>query len=94
LSELDGWWAEAYAPDIGWAVGDGRDRGDDASWDATEASALYELLEREVIPTFYDRDERGIPREWIARVRESMARLTPAFSANRTVRQYTEEQYT
>jgi glycogen phosphorylase len=93
LSELDGWWAEAYAPDIGWAVGDGRDRGDDASWDATEASALYELLEREVIPTFYDRDERGIPREWVARVRESMARLTPAFSANRTVRQYTEEHY-
>jgi starch phosphorylase len=94
LSELDGWWAEAYAPDIGWAVGDGRDRGDDASWDATEAGALYELLEREVIPAFYDRDERGIPREWVARVRESMARLTPAFSANRTVRQYTEEHYT
>ena len=93
LSELDGWWAEAYSPEVGWAIGDGREHGDDPAWDATEAETLYALLEREVIPEFYARDESGIPRRWVARMRESMARLTPTFSTNRVVRQYTEEHY-
>ena len=85
LSELDGWWAEAYSPEVGWAIGDGREHGDDPSWDATEAESLYAVLEREVIPEFYSRDERGIPRGWVARMRESMARLTPSF---RQIAQY------
>jgi len=93
LSELDGWWAEAYSPEVGWAIGDGREHGDDPSWDAAEAETLYGLLEREVIPEFYARDEYGIPRGWVARMRESMARLTPAFSTHRAVRQYTDEHY-
>jgi starch phosphorylase len=93
LSELDGWWAEAYSPEVGWAIGDGREHGDDPFWDATEAESLYALLEGEVIPEFYARDERGIPRRWVARMRESMARLTPTFSTNRAVRQYTDEHY-
>jgi starch phosphorylase len=93
LSELDGWWAEAYSPEVGWAIGDGREHGDDPSWDAVEAESLYALLEKEVIPEFYARDGEGIPRRWVARMRESMARLTPAFSTNRVVRQYTEEYY-
>jgi starch phosphorylase len=93
LSELDGWWAEAYAPEVGWAIGDGQDRGDDPSWDAAEADALYTLLEQQIVPCFYDRDQQGIPRYWVAKMRESMCRLTPAFSANRSVRQYTEEHY-
>ena len=93
LSELDGWWAEAYTPEVGWALGDGREHGDDPAWDAAEAEALYELLEREVIPEFYARDEQGIPTAWVARMRESMARLTPRFSANRAVREYTEQHY-
>jgi glycogen phosphorylase len=93
LSELDGWWAEAYTPGVGWALGDGQEHGDDPSWDAAEAQALYDLLEREVIPEFYSRDENGIPRAWVARMRESMAQLTPRFSANRTVREYTEQHY-
>jgi len=93
LSELDGWWAEAYVPDLGWALGDGREHGTDANWDAAEAEALYERLEREVIPEFYTRDEKGIPTAWIARMRESMARLTPRFSAARTVREYVEQHY-
>jgi starch phosphorylase len=93
LSELDGWWAEAYSPEVGWAIGDGREHGDDPSWDAAEAESLYALLEKEVVPEFYARDEQGIPRGWVGRMRESMARLTPAFSANRAVRQYTEEHY-
>ncbi len=93
LSELDGWWAEAYASDVGWAIGDGQEHGDDPAWDAAEAQTLYERLEREVIPEFYARDEKGIPTAWVARMRESMARLTPLFSANRAVRQYTEQHY-
>ena len=93
LSELDGWWAEAYSPEVGWAIGDGREHGDNPSWDAAEAEHLYAVLEREVIPEFYTRDEQGIPRGWVSRMRESMARLTPAFSTNRVVRQYTEEHY-
>jgi starch phosphorylase len=93
LSELDGWWAEAYTPQVGWALGDGEEHGDDPSWDAVEAEALYDLLEREVIPEFYTRNEDGIPTVWVARMRESMAQLTARFSANRTVREYTEQHY-
>jgi starch phosphorylase len=93
LSELDGWWAEAYAPEVGWALGDGQEHGDDPARDAAEAEALYELLEHEVISEFYSRDERGIPGAWVARMRESMARLTPRFSATRAVREYTEKYY-
>jgi starch phosphorylase len=93
LSELDGWWAEAYAPELGWALGDGREHGDDPAWDAAEAEALYDLLEREVIPEFYARDQDGIPTAWVARMRESMARLTSRFSANRAVCDYTEQHY-
>jgi starch phosphorylase len=90
---LDGWWAEAYAPEVGWALGDGQEHGDDPAWDAAEAEALYERLEREVIPEFYARDDKGIPVAWVARMRESMARLTPQFCADRTVREYTEQHY-
>jgi len=93
LSELDGWWAEAYSPDVGWALGDGQEHGDDAAWDAGEARQLYDLLEYEVVPEFYERDAAGVPVAWIRRMRESMARLTPEFSANRCVREYTERFY-
>jgi starch phosphorylase len=93
LSELDGWWAEAYTPEVGWALGDGQEHHDDAARDAAEAEALYGLLEREVVPEFYTRDDRDIPTAWVARMRESMARLTPRFSADRAVREYTEQHY-
>jgi starch phosphorylase len=93
LSELDGWWAEAYTPEVGWALGDGQEHGDDPAWDAAEAVTLYERLEREVIPEFYARDNQGIPTAWVARMRESMAQLTPRFSADRAVREYTEQHY-
>ena len=93
LSELDGWWAEAYEPTVGWAIGDGKEHGDDAALDAMEAEQLYQLLENEVIPTFYERDDQGIPRNWINKIRHSMAKLTPEFSASRTVMEYTEKYY-
>jgi starch phosphorylase len=93
LSELDGWWAEAYTPEVGWALGDGQEHGDDPAWDAAEANALYNLLEQELVPEFYSRNDKGIPKAWVARIRESMAILTPRFSANRSVREYTEQHY-
>jgi len=93
LSELDGWWAEAYTPEVGWALGDGQEHGNDPEQDAIEAEVLYDLLEREVIPEFYTRDEQGIPRAWVNRMRESMALLTPRFCTNRTVCEYTEQHY-
>jgi starch phosphorylase len=93
LSELDGWWAGAFTPEVGWALGDGQEHGDDPAWDAAEAEALYDLLERDVVPEFYARDGQGIPTAWVARMRNSMADLTPRFSADRAVREYTEQHY-
>jgi glycogen phosphorylase len=72
-------------------LGDGQEHDDDPVWDAAEA--LYEVLEREVIPEFYTRNEQGIPTAWVARMRQSIARLTPRLSADRTVREYTEQHY-
>ncbi len=93
LSELDGWWAEAYGAEVGWALGDGLEHDEDREWDAREAEDLYRILEEEVIPAFYDRDAGGIPKRWTARMRASMAVLTPRFSANRMVREYVERLY-
>jgi starch phosphorylase len=90
LSELDGWWAEAYDPAVGWALGN--PVGDHAD-DAAEADRLYSLLETEIVPEFYDRDGAGLPRAWLARVRASMTRLTPRFSSNRMVAEYVEHHY-
>jgi glycogen phosphorylase len=92
LSELDGWWAEAYNPEVGWALGDGREH-HEPEHDAVEATRLYEILEQQVIPEFYDRDRAGIPTTWLKRIRASMARLTPQFSSNRMVREYVETIY-
>lgn len=93
LSELDGWWAEAYTPEVGWAIGDGQEHGEDPGWDAKEADTLYSLLEAEVIPEFYERNKSGMPDKWLGRIRESMAKLTPEFSATRAIREYTESHY-
>jgi glycogen phosphorylase len=93
ISVLDGWWDEAYAPDVGWAIPNGEAYGSDAECDATQANQLYDLLEKEIIPEFYTRNAEGIPVAWVNRMRESMARLTPHYSANRSVRQYTQEYY-
>ncbi|MCC6729345.1 MAG: alpha-glucan family phosphorylase [Chthonomonadales bacterium] len=92
LSELDGWWDEAYSPDVGWALGDGREH-TEPEWDAHEADELYGILEREVVPEFYDRGDDHLPHTWIARVRESMCRLTPRYSSYRMLREYVEKAY-
>lgn len=93
VSELDGWWAEAYTPEVGWAMGDGKEHGADPGWDAAEAETLYILLEQQIVPEFYNRDQNGMPSRWLERVRESMARLTPQFSASRAIREYTNSHY-
>jgi starch phosphorylase len=91
MSVLDGWWAEAYAPEVGWAI-------DAAATpavheNATDAGELYRLLEDEVVPTFYDRDARGIPKAWVKRMRASIATLAPLFSSNRMLQEYLDELY-
>jgi starch phosphorylase len=88
LSERDGWWAEAYSPDVGWALGDGSE----PTPDGGESDALYALLEREIVPEFYDRED-GIPRRWVKRIRASVATLAPRFSCNRMAREYVERAY-
>jgi len=78
LSELDGWWAEAYAPEVAGHSVTVRNTAADPAWDAVEAEALYERLECEVIPEFYNRNEKGIPTAWVARMREKHGAIDPA----------------
>ena len=92
ISELDGWWAEAYDAEVGWSIGDGKEH-PEPGWDGVEAEELYRLLEEEVIPEFYNRDAAGMPRAWIRRMRASMMRLAPHFSTNRMMREYLEKMY-
>ncbi len=91
LSSLDGWWAEAYAPDLGWALGDGKEH--TADEDGIEAEQLYHLLEEEIVPLFYQRDSENLPRAWIKRMRASMAQLTARFSSNRMLANYLDHYY-
>jgi len=93
LSVLDGWWAEAYQPEVGWAIGDGDAAVDHAAQDEREARSLYELLENAVVPAFYDRAEDGIPRRWTAMMKASIRVLAPTYNTHRMVREYTEGYY-
>jgi starch phosphorylase len=93
VSVLDGWWAEAWAPGVGWAIGRGEEWADVPYGDQVEARALYDLLEQEVVPTFYDRDPDGVPRAWIASVKRSIRTIVPAFNTNRMVLDYAENMY-
>jgi glycogen phosphorylase len=92
LSSLDGWWAEAFRPDCGWALGDGLEH-PEGEWDRRDADQLYTLLEDEVVPAFYDRGATGLPQAWIARMRASMATLAPAFSSVRMLQEYIAQAY-
>jgi starch phosphorylase len=92
LSERDGWWAEAYAPELGWAIGEDNEYPGDEQ-ELRDAEALYAILEQQVVPEFYDRDADGMPRQWLARVRRSMAQLAPIYSSGRMARDYVEQYY-
>ena len=92
LSTLDGWWAEAFDPACGWALGDGRDHSEDEG-EKRDAEQLYSLLEEKIVPAFFERDAVGLPRRWIAMMRSSMAALAPQFSSVRMLQQYIERVY-
>ena len=93
FSVLDGWWNEAYNGENGWAIGDGREYPSEAEQDAADAQSLYEILEREILPAFFERDERGIPRRWLSIVRASIHTVAPFFSTRRMVKEYVERMY-
>ena len=91
LSELDGWWAEAYRADAGWALGG--DDGPASSLGCRRGRTAVRSAGTEIIPEFYARDAQGIPRAWVERIRASMANLAPSFSSNRMMREYVERHY-
>ena len=93
LSIGDGWWAEGYTGKNGWVIEGQPSSGDADAVDAADAEALYQLLEREVVPTFYERDASTVPRRWLSIVREAILSVTPRFSARRMVKQYAEDVY-
>lgn len=93
MSTLDGWWDEACDPEIGWTVGKGEVYDDQEYQNKVESNAIYDLLEQEVIPLFYDRGHDGIPRGWIDKMKKSMKALCPVFSTNRMVYEYHENFY-
>jgi len=95
FSILDGWWAEGYDPSVGWAIGNGEEYSED-EWemqDQIESEALYNVLENDIVPLFYDRRRDNLPRRWISKVKTSMTQLTPFFNTHRMVREYTDEYY-
>jgi glycogen phosphorylase len=92
-SVLDGWWVEGYDPELGWAIGRGENYTDGGYQDQVEGQALYDILEKQIIPQFYKRTVDNVPRDWIARMKSCMRRLGPVFNTNRMVRDYTEKFY-
>jgi len=93
LSILDGWWDEAYRPDVGWSIGQGEVYEDHQYQDEVESSAIYNLLEQEIIPLFYDRGATGVPRGWVAKMKMALKTICPVFNTHRVVRDYTEKLY-
>jgi starch phosphorylase len=93
FSVLDGWWVEGYQHDNGWAIGAGEEYADAAYQDEVEGRAIYELLEQEIVPTFYNRGTDGVPREWIRRMKRAIRTLVPVFNTNRMVQEYVERCY-
>ncbi|HPW55524.1 MAG: alpha-glucan family phosphorylase [Thermoanaerobaculaceae bacterium] len=93
LSIPDGWWEEAYQPEVGWVIGQGEEYEDYGDQDQVESNAVYKLLEDDITPLFYARAIDGLPRAWIARMKKSMRLLTPAFSTNRMIWEYAERYY-
>jgi starch phosphorylase len=92
-SILDGWWAEAYSPEVGFAIEAPLDDATEAEQDRADADALYAVLEEQVLPAYYERDEAGLPQRWIALMRESIAELGPRFGTARMVAEYVERLY-
>jgi starch phosphorylase len=92
-SILDGWWAEGYDPDRGWAIGGEEELPSEDEQDAADAEALFAVLEQQVLPTFFERDADGLPKRWLEMMRHSIAELGTEYSTNRMVREYVERLY-
>ena len=88
FSVLDGWWVEGYSPETGWAIGDGEEYGDHNYQDAVESQALYNILENDVIPCFYEREGGGLPVQWLKRMKASMKMAMIRFCAHHMVDAY------
>jgi len=93
LSVMDGWWCEAYEPGNGWSIGAGEDYDDQEYQDEVESTALFDLLENEIVPTFYDRGSDDVPREWTRIMKRSMQTVNAEFNTNRMVEEYTQRFY-
>jgi starch phosphorylase len=93
LSILDGWWDEAYASNVGWAIGSGKELHNEEQQDEQEARMLYDILEQQVIPLFYQHEDGNLPRRWISRMKDSICELVPRFTARRMVKEYCEDYY-
>lgn len=93
FSTLDGWWDEIYNPDLGWAIGDRKSYDDENYWDKRDADTLYNILENEIIPAFYKRDQDGLPRSWIRKMKNSMTQICPIYNTHRMLRDYMVEMY-
>jgi starch phosphorylase len=93
LSIGDGWWAEGFNGRNGWLIESHANPDDQAATDRADAESLYQLIENDVVPAFYERDERGIPRRWLQVVRDAMRTTIPRFSTRRMVKQYVTEMY-
>ena len=92
-SIMDGWWDEAYTPEVGWAIGHGEQYHDEWLQDDVESKALYDLLERDIIPLFYQRGRDGLPREWIKRMKDCMSNIGQSMSSHRMLLNYSEQFY-
>ena len=94
FSVLDGWWREAYNGKNGWAIGEDKEYESNDAQDAEDAESLYNTLENEIIPMYYDRDSKEISHEWLARVKDNLKTNIPQFSTRRMVKEYVEKFYT
>jgi len=92
-SVLDGWWDEAYEEGLGWAIGRGEEYENHDLADDIESRALYDLLEHQILPMFYDRDDQGVPRTWVRWMKKCISTLAPRFNTNRMVQEYAEHYY-
>jgi starch phosphorylase len=93
LSILDGWWDEACNVQTGWGIGRGEEYTDENLQDDVESNALYDLLEKEIVPLYYTRGADGLPRQWISKMKSAMRSIGPQYNTNRMVREYTEKMY-
>jgi starch phosphorylase len=93
LSIPDGWWPEGFNGENGWTIGSEEPQANDEAQDNADSLSLFELLENEIVPMYYNRDEKDLPREWIRRMKEAIATLTPIFSTRRMVKDYVNQMY-